>query len=253
MIKFITATIAATVVASAAAMLHDGEPPAREAAVSRQSSPVRFTPRKAAETSEGFFTPRKGVSSGFRTSPLSLQIPSAAQKEVARKAAASRVKLRGAMTDNSLWYTLEGEKPYGIYELSTTGSPTLIGSSGCATAWTTSGAIDSSTRTFYFVSCLDTESILYGISLDTARATRIAEIPDNMELQGLYFPEASALPKAPAKAEDMSFDFPGGALSGNFTFPVEYFTVQGLRVANPVKGQMVIVRQGGKAFKAVFR
>lgn len=24
------------------------------------------------------------------------------------------------MTDNSLWYTLEGEKPYGIYELSTT-------------------------------------------------------------------------------------------------------------------------------------
>ena len=67
MIKFITATIAATVVASAAAMLHDGEPPAREAAVSRQSSPVRFTPRKAAETSEGFFTPRKGVSSGFRT------------------------------------------------------------------------------------------------------------------------------------------------------------------------------------------
>lgn len=120
MIKFITATIAATVVASAAVMLHDGEPPAREAAVSRQSSPVRFTPRKAAETSEGFFTPRKGVSSGFRTSPLSLQIPSAAQKEVARKAAASRVKLRGAMTDNSLWYTLEGEKPYGIYELSTT-------------------------------------------------------------------------------------------------------------------------------------
>lgn len=74
-----------------------------------------------------------------------------------------------------------------------------------------------------------------------------------MELQGLYFPEASALPKTPAKAEGMSFDFPGGALSGNFTFPVEYFTVQGLRVANPVKGQMVIVRQGGKAFKAVFR
>ena len=108
-----------------------------------------------------------------------------------------------------------------LYSLDkTTGSPTLIGSSGCATAWTTSGAIDSSTRTFYFVSCLDTESILYGISLDTARATRIAEIPDNMELQGLYFPEASALPKAPAKAEDMSFDFPGGALSGNFTFSI---------------------------------
>lgn len=101
-----------------------------------------------------------------------------------------------------------------------TGATALIGKSGCSTTWSTAGAIDSSTRTFYYVCCNDTESVLYGINLDTAAATRITEIPDEMQLRGLYFPDATALPKAPAKAESLTFDFPGGALSGNFTFSI---------------------------------
>lgn len=35
--------------------------------------------------------------------------------------------------------------------------------------------------------------------------------------------------------------------------PVEYYNLQGLRVANPVKGQLYIIRQGKKAVKAIIR
>lgn len=65
-------------------------------------------------------TRRKSPPSGFRLTPKQLSTASPMQADVARRAAAAKVKLRGAMTDNSLWYSLEGEKPYGIYELSTT-------------------------------------------------------------------------------------------------------------------------------------
>ena len=50
-------------------------------------------------------------------------------------------------------------------------------------------------------------------------------IPDNMELTGLYIPEPSALPDAPAAATDLTLDFPQGDLSGNiiFTIPATLF------------------------------
>jgi hypothetical protein len=35
--------------------------------------------------------------------------------------------------------------------------------------------------------------------------------------------------------------------------PVEYFNLQGMRVANPAAGQLLIQRQGSKATKVVIR
>ena len=35
--------------------------------------------------------------------------------------------------------------------------------------------------------------------------------------------------------------------------PVEYYSLQGVRIENPEKGRIVIVRQGGSAHKTVIR
>lgn len=108
-----------------------------------------------------------------------------------------------------------------LYSLDkTNGAATKIGNTGCVSKWTTSGAIDSATRTFYYVCCGDEVTTLYAINLATAAATKVKDIDDNMELIGLYFPEASALPGAPAAPADLALNFPGGALAGSIEFTV---------------------------------
>ena len=43
------------------------------------------------------------------------------------------------------------------------------------------------------------------------------------------------------------------AITGDDNAPVEYFTMQGIRLSEPVKGQMLIKRQGTKAVKVIIR
>lgn len=100
------------------------------------------------------------------------------------------------------------------------GRATKIASTGCSSKWTTSGAIDSSTSTFYYVCCNDTESVLYAINIHSGAATRLQTIPDEMEIAGLYFPEETALPGAPSKATNLSVDFPEGNLAGEIRFTI---------------------------------
>ena len=120
--------------------------------------------------------------------------------------------------EGQLYGIAKDGKLYSINK--TTGASTLIGNTGCSTVYSTTGAIDSSTRTFYYATCNADATTLYAINLDTAAATQVAVIPDEMALRGLYFPEPSALPTAPAMAEDVAFDFDGAALSGSLSFTV---------------------------------
>lgn len=94
--------------------------PAREAGTLPMGKVERVIPRAVIGESDVTFSQRKGAPSPFvRVSPI-LNIPGIASADVASRAAASKVKLRGAMTDNSTWYSLpDADKPYGIYELST--------------------------------------------------------------------------------------------------------------------------------------
>ena len=57
------------------------------------------------------------------------------------------------------------------------------------------------------------------------------------------------------KVEDASPNPPVGieAIADDENAPVEYFTMQGIRLSEPVKGQMLIKRQGTKAVKVVIR
>ena len=108
-----------------------------------------------------------------------------------------------------------------------TGQSTKIASTPCSSAWTTSGAVDSSTRTFYYACCNDSETLLYGVSLDSGEAVRLQVIPDNMEMIGLYFEEPSALPKAPGRVENVLYEFNGPALEGTVSFTIPEYLNDG--------------------------
>lgn len=94
--------------------------PAREAGTLPMGKVEKVTPRAVTAEGSVTFSQRKGAPSPFaRVAPI-LNVPAMASADVASRAAASKVKLRGAMTDNSEWYSLsDADKPYGIYELST--------------------------------------------------------------------------------------------------------------------------------------
>lgn len=113
-----------------------------------------------------------------------------------------------AMAKNGDFYRLDKE----------TGGSSLIASTGCESRWTTSGAVDSSTRSFYYATCGDNSTELYRVGLDDGKVTHQHTIPDNMEFVGMYFPEASALPDAPAQVEDVEMVFDKGSLAGELRF-----------------------------------
>lgn len=122
----------------------------------------------------------------------------------------------------------------------TTGVMTVVGQSGATGKWTTSGAIDPATSTFYYVACTDTASTIYAIDLATAQATTVGTLPDEMEISGMYLPEPSALPAAPAAPADLALDFPAGALSGSITFTVPAHTFDGTPATGSLTAMMTV-------------
>lgn len=139
-----------------------------------------------------------------------------------------------AMANNGDFYRLD----------KASGATSLIASTGCESRWTTSGAVDSSTRSFYYATCGDTSTELYRVGLDDGKATLMHTIPDNMEFVGMYFPEATALPGAPARAEDFEMDFDKGALSGSVKFKIPATLFSGDKAEGKVTYKVTI---GGKA------
>ena len=119
-----TALITASVVFSTVVPVYaQNTYPARNAdvgGIKSSSTTTKLSSRQASEEYKNFFSRRKMAPSGLMRAPERLHVPSIAEARLAQRVAASKVKLRGAMTDNTLWYDLSGEKPYGIYELSTT-------------------------------------------------------------------------------------------------------------------------------------
>ncbi len=113
------------------------------------------------------------------------------------------------------------------------GQTTVIGETGCASKWTTSGAIDNGTDTFYFVACNDSESAAYSIDLATAQATRLFKVYDDMEIAGLFFKESTAKPDAPAAAA-IDFLFNEDSLSGEIKFTMPNTTFGGATLSGSI-------------------
>lgn len=60
-------------------------------------------------------------------------------------------------------------------------------------------------------------------------------------------------PSLPMKVIGVDNSGIGSVENDNFKAPVEYYSLQGVRLAEPVKGQIVIVRRGSESFKTIVR
>lgn len=97
-----------------------------------------------------------------------------------------------------------------------TGKVTELGYTGMLPQYESSATIDPKTNTMYWaVSSLDGSSSLCTVNLENGLATPLFNYADSEMIMNLYIPEALAEDEAPAEVTDISFDFPGGLLTGN--------------------------------------
>ena len=115
-----------------------------------------------------------------------------------------------------------------------TAKETLIGSTGIKLEdalenfYGQTGEIDQSTNTFYWAAVnMEGASALYTVNLETAAVTKIADFANRDQFYGMVIPPAQAADGAPAAADSIGVDFPGGATSGSITFEAPVKTYGG--------------------------
>lgn len=115
-----------------------------------------------------------------------------------------------------------------------TGKMTAVGNTGVVSDWITGAVIDPQTDTFYWSVKNDTESALYTVDLNTAKATKLYELENEEQMGGMYFPQTYD-PKAPAKPSyGPSLSFSGTSLSGTVQFRAPSKTVDGSTGEGPL-------------------
>ncbi|MGI6223763.1 MAG: choice-of-anchor J domain-containing protein [Prevotella sp.] len=91
-----------------------------------------------------------------------------------------------------------------------------------------SATFDNKTGIMYWAAFNDMyQSILYTVNTTTGHATKVGEIPDNVELISLFIPDEEPTGSAPAAPTNVAFDFEGESTSGNITFHSPATTVDG--------------------------
>lgn len=99
-----------------------------------------------------------------------------------------------------------------------TGAVTVVGSTGCAPMYLSSGCIDPKTnRMFWDVCAADETSVLYEVNLSTGAATPLMTYDLGDEIMGMYVPAPAAEPTAPAECKNVEFHFDGASLAGTVT------------------------------------
>lgn len=105
------------------------------------------------------------------------------------------------------------------------GNMTLIGSTGYASAYYSSGAIDTKTGKLYWNICGDPESYIAEVNTATAETTILYQLAMNEEIVGMWSPKPAAEEGAPAQVSDFKANFGEGQLTGklSFTAPATLF------------------------------
>lgn len=99
------------------------------------------------------------------------------------------------------------------------GDMTLIGSTGYASAYYSSGAIDAKTGKLYWNICSDDENgYMAEVDLSTAETTILYQLANNEEIVGMWSPKPAAEDGAPAQVTDFQANFGEGLLNGKLTF-----------------------------------
>lgn len=99
-----------------------------------------------------------------------------------------------------------------------TGEVTVVGETGVAPQYLSSGTIDKKTnRMFWNVCPADEHSYMYEVNLETGAAELLYQIENGDEVMGMYIPAPAAEPTAPAECENVEFHFDGASLEGTCT------------------------------------
>ena len=101
------------------------------------------------------------------------------------------------------------------------GTKTLVGSTDITPdATIQSAAFDYVTGKLYWACTSDEETMLCEVDANDGVATTLGNFPNNEHVVALYVKGGEAPQGAPAKAEDVTWNFEGGSLSGNVSFRI---------------------------------
>lgn len=98
------------------------------------------------------------------------------------------------------------------------GEETKIGDTQLASALYTSGTLDKTTGTFYYIHATADGRALYSISLTDAKATKIYNIPENIEIDGMFTIKPDCEAKAPGFVTDITPTSTTNPNASKFTF-----------------------------------
>lgn len=97
----------------------------------------------------------------------------------------------------------------------TSGECTEIGPTGLIPDYVQSATFDPITDKMYWTATLSNlKTGLYEVNIKTGEAMKITDFDHQEEFTGIYIPEPVIEVGAPAKAENLTYSFPNGALSG---------------------------------------
>lgn len=112
-----------------------------------------------------------------------------------------------------------------------TGKSTRIGSTGITPYYMQSACFDFRTGIMYWVaSGKSMLTALYTVDLTTGKATKVCNIPGDLQMLGIYVVDHAFADDAPYKPTDLSCEFERGSLSGkvNFTMPATTYSGESL-------------------------
>lgn len=106
-----------------------------------------------------------------------------------------------------------------LYEVDIDGATlNLIGNAGCPSYYITTGTVDSGADCMLWATCNTDGAAVYAIDLGTAEATKLYDMPNLIELAGMWVMPNMAEDKAPGQAVIESVEFEGGRQTGFITF-----------------------------------
>lgn len=119
---------------------------------------------------------------------------------------------------NQLWVITYGGRLNKVDK--NTGAMTLVGETGITPTFNGSAAFDFKTGKLYWAVKNAEGSAVYEVDTTTAAAVKVMDVPDNLQLMGIYIPAPAAEDGAPASATNIRYETVGGSLEGNILFDI---------------------------------
>jgi len=134
--------------------------------------------------------------------------------------------------DNQLWVITYGGALNTVDK--NTGEMTLVGETGIKPTVNGSAAFDFKTGKLYWAVKNAGGSAVYEVNTTTAEASKVMDVPDNLQLMGLFIPEPAAEDAAPAAPANVRYSFVDGSLEGAVIFDIPSTTFDDL----PAEGEV---------------